>query len=134
MACYWKICVEKHIREGIVIDFGSTTTDFVLIKGGQVINNSFSDYRRLGTGELVYTGIIRTPIFAIMNSININTQKYKIIPEYFSSMSDIYRIHKKIKKNLMLMMKLIRLIKASLVVTIGYQGHLGLILTKNIKD
>ena len=34
----------------------------------------------------------------------------------------------------MLMMKLIRLIKASLVVTIGYQGHLGLILTKNIKD
>ena len=49
-------------------------------------------------------------------------------------MSDIYRIHKKIKKNLMLMMKLIRLIKASLVVTIGYQGHLGLILTKNIKD
>ena len=43
----------KHIREGMIIDFGSTTTDFVLIKGGQVINNSFSDYRRLGTGELV---------------------------------------------------------------------------------
>ena len=91
--------MSKHIREGIIIDFGSTTTDFVLIKGGQVINNSFSDYTRLGTGELVYTGIIRSPIFAIMNSININTQKYKIIPEYFSSMSDIYRIHKKIKKN-----------------------------------
>ena len=88
----------KHIREGIIIDFGSTTTDFVLIKDKHVINNSFSDYKRLRTGELVYTGIIRTPIFAIMNSIKIKTQKYKIIPEYFSNMSDVYRIHKKIEK------------------------------------
>ena len=70
-----------------------------------------------------------------MNSIEAKSiKKYKIIPEYFSNMSDIYRIHKKIKKSLMSMMKLILLIKASLAVTIGYQGHLDLILTKNIKN
>jgi probable H4MPT-linked C1 transfer pathway protein len=86
------------VNDAIVIDFGSTTTDFVCIKNGKIMNKAFNDFTRLLNGEILYTGLIRTPIFAIKQNIKYKSKTINIIPEYFSKTSDIYRVNKKIKK------------------------------------
>ena len=88
----------KFVNNAIVIDFGSTSTDFICIKNGKIMNKAFNDFTRLLNGEMLYTGLIRTPIFAIKKNIKYKSKNISIIPEYFSNTSDIYRINKKIKK------------------------------------
>ena len=46
----------------------------------------------------MYTGVTRTPIFAICNSVKYNAKTFNIIPELFSTLSDVYRINGKINK------------------------------------
>ena len=91
--------LSKLVNNAIVIDFGSTTTDFICIKNGKIMNKAFNDFTRLLNGEILYTGLIRTPIFAIKKNIKYKSKRITIIPEYFSNTSDIYRINKKIKKD-----------------------------------
>ena len=94
-----RLC-EKKIKDCIIIDFGSTTTDFICIKNFKFINKYFTDFSRLNNHELLYTGVIRTPIFSLLKKIVINKKNYNLIPEYFSDMSDIYRIKKILNKNI----------------------------------
>lgn len=91
----------QQIKAGLFIDIGSTTSDLVLIQDNQVIAQGISDYERLCTQELIYTGIIRTPVMAIIQSIphaihapysqNIGAA-VTIMAEYFATMADVYRI------------------------------------------
>lgn len=94
-----RLC-EKKIKDCIIIDFGSTTTDFICIKNFKFLNKCFTDFSRLNNHELLYTGIIRTPIFSLLKKIIIDKKNYNLIPEYFSDMSDIYRIKKILNKNI----------------------------------
>ena len=88
--------LEKKIKSCVAIDFGSTSTDILCIKNHKLLNKFFDDYSRLNNNELIYTGLTRTPLFGVSNSIKINKTEMNIIPEYFSDMSDIYRILQKI--------------------------------------
>ena len=81
--------MDKNI---IAIDIGSTTTDIVLIKNSKCINKRHDDYSGLNKNELLYTGILRTPIHSVENSIILKNKVYNVIPENFSTMSDIYRL------------------------------------------
>lgn len=92
-----RLC-EKKIKDCIIIDFGSTTTDFICIKNFKFINKYFTDFSRLNNYELLYTGVVRTPPFSLVKKIIINKSNYSLIPEYFSDMSDIYRIKKILNK------------------------------------
>ena len=91
--------LENIFSNAILIDFGSTTTDFVLVKNGIISNKFFDDFSRLNNNELIYTGVIRTPIFGLQKAINYNGMEFKIIPEQFSTTSDLFRIKKKIKNS-----------------------------------
>ncbi len=84
--------LENEIESCIAIDFGSTTTDFICIKNNKIINKFNDDYSRLNNSELLYTGFTRTPIFGVANQIDYNRKKLKIIPEFFSNTSDVYRV------------------------------------------
>ena len=86
--------LEKELNKIIIIDFGSTTTDLICIKNKKLVNKFFDDFSRINNFELLYTGFTRTPIFGITNEINIRKNKLKIIPEFFSNTSDVYRILK----------------------------------------
>ena len=88
--------ISRLYQNAIAVDFGSTTCDFLIIKKGKVINKRTSDFSGLQTRELLYTGCARTPIYAHLNEIIYNGRKYKIIPEQFSSMLDIYIILNKL--------------------------------------
>ncbi len=51
----------------ILVDVGSTTTDVIPILGGKPVPEGKTDYDRLFTNELSYTGVRRTPICAVTN-------------------------------------------------------------------
>ncbi len=84
--------VAQHTDAGILIDIGSTTTDIIPFESGQAINTSYTDYERLRHNELVYTGITRTPVMAVVNKMLHEGQWQNITAENFSTMADIYRL------------------------------------------
>jgi probable H4MPT-linked C1 transfer pathway protein len=50
----------------LLIDVGSTTTDIIPLQDGRPIPCGRSDPERLRSGELVYTGVRRTPVCALV--------------------------------------------------------------------
>jgi probable H4MPT-linked C1 transfer pathway protein len=50
----------------LVIDAGSTTTDIIPLNAGRPCPVGLTDPERLGSGELVYTGVRRTPLCALL--------------------------------------------------------------------
>ena len=57
--------VAKKHGTGVLLDIGSTTTDIIPFKAGELVSKSLTDADRLRTGELVYTGVSRTPLMAL---------------------------------------------------------------------
>jgi probable H4MPT-linked C1 transfer pathway protein len=53
----------------LVIDVGSTTTDIVPLTDGAPAPLACDDVGRMATGELVYTGVERTPVAAIVHTL-----------------------------------------------------------------
>ena len=51
-----------------------------------------NDQTRLRFDELVYTGVIRTPIMALTSKAIFNDQLQNIVAENFATTADIYRI------------------------------------------
>ena len=92
--------MSKKLTNAIVIDLGSTTTDFILIKNSKVINKRLDDFSGLSSQELLYIGCLRTPPYIFERSLRINKKNVQIIPENFSSLADVYRIIKKLPKSL----------------------------------
>lgn len=52
-----------------VIDVGSTTTDIVPLAAGVPVPMAHDDIGRMATGELVYTGVERTPVATLVRSL-----------------------------------------------------------------
>lgn len=84
--------VAGEIGSGLFIDIGSTTTDIVLLHDGIVVTDAYSDYQRLVSQELVYTGVVRTAVMAVAQSAKDNGQKIGVMAEYFATMADVYRV------------------------------------------
>ena len=78
--------------DGLFIDIGSTTTDILLFREGQVQAEGYTDYQRLISQELIYTGIIRTAVMAVAQSAVDQNQVIGIMAEYFATMADVYRV------------------------------------------
>lgn len=84
--------ITRYIDKGIMVDIGSTTTDIIAFSGGRILNQGYSDYERMSTGELVYTGIIRTPVMALVHDVYVNGERRPVIAEHFATMADVYRL------------------------------------------
>jgi len=74
------------------VDIGSTTTDILLLGDGKVMAEGYSDYQRLITQELVYTGMVRTPVMAIALTAQDQGKEVGLMAEYFATMADVYRV------------------------------------------
>ena len=57
----------------LFIDTGSTTTDIIPIRDGEIVAKGKSDLERLQNSELVYSGILRTNVATIVDSIPIRS-------------------------------------------------------------
>lgn len=82
--------LEREFSEGLLIDCGSTTTD--IIPFGKGTNYKKTDLERLGSGQLLYMGILRTPVNTITDSVPLEGEMVPISSEYFAITADVYNI------------------------------------------
>ena len=78
--------------DALLIDIGSTTADLIPIVRGRPAATGYSDAERLETGELVYTGIVRTPVIALADHVPFAGRRTRLMTETFAHMADVYRI------------------------------------------
>ena len=84
--------------DGLLIDIGSTTTDIIPIIEGEVRAVGRDDASRLINGELVYTGVVRTPVNTICDRVPYRGQWQPLAAETFATMADVYRLLGRIKE------------------------------------
>jgi len=84
--------VAGQIRDCLLVDVGSTTTDIIPIVGGQVIAAGRTDLDRLSTGELIYTGALRTNLAAIVQSVPVAGRFCRVASEYFAVSGDVHLV------------------------------------------
>lgn len=82
----------REVRDGILLDIGSTTTDLVPFAAGLPLAVGASDADRLAAGELVYTGIVRTPVMAVSDRLAYDGRWQGLAAERFATMADVYRV------------------------------------------
>ena len=80
------------VDEGVLIDIGSTTTDLIAFRAGRVLGCSSSDAERLASGELVYQGVVRTPLCALGPRIAWRDAELNVMNEFFATTADVYRL------------------------------------------
>ena len=76
----------------LLVDIGSTTTDIIPILEGRIVARGRSDTDRLLAGELIYTGVLRTPVSAITAVLPLRYARCPVASEYFAISGDVYRI------------------------------------------
>ncbi len=89
---YATALVAAAAGDGILLDVGSTTTDIVPLVGGGPHHAGYSDAERLESGELVYTGIVRTPVMALARAVPHNGRWRTVMAELFATMADVHRL------------------------------------------
>ncbi|MCC7410709.1 MAG: hypothetical protein IT495_03625 [Gammaproteobacteria bacterium] len=75
---------------GLLMDVGSTTTDLVAFAGGAVHARGYTDAERLRAGELIYTGVVRTPVAAVLRRVPLDGEWTATVAEFFASLGDVY--------------------------------------------
>jgi probable H4MPT-linked C1 transfer pathway protein len=75
---------------GLMIDIGSTTTDIIGLAHGRARPGGATDSERLARGELVYTGVGRTPICALLRKATWRGRSCRLATELFATTLDAY--------------------------------------------
>ena len=76
----------------LLIDMGSTTTDIIPLLDGLPVGQGANDCERLLAGELVYTGIRRTPICSVANELRFRGRSCPVAAEVFATTGDAFLI------------------------------------------
>jgi probable H4MPT-linked C1 transfer pathway protein len=82
----------QGIGEAVLVDIGSTTTDLIPLRAGRVAAQAGSDAERLATGELVYQGVVRTPLCALGPRVRWRGASVNVMNEFFATTADVYRL------------------------------------------
>lgn len=78
----------QEFGDCIFVDTGSTTTDIIPVKGVPLAAKT--DFERLKKSELVYTGILRTNIASILDTVKIGESSCRVSSELFAITADAY--------------------------------------------
>lgn len=84
--------IATRLKDALVIDIGSTTTDVISIRDHRVVNEGYTDSERLHARELVYCGVVRTPVFALCSAAQVKGRLIPPMNEYFANSADVYRL------------------------------------------
>ncbi len=82
--------VAEQTSDAILIDVGSTTADLVPIAGGRVVARGHTDTARLVSGEVVFTGALRTPVCAIVGTLPLRGRPCRVAAEWFAIAADAH--------------------------------------------
>jgi probable H4MPT-linked C1 transfer pathway protein len=84
--------VARHHAEALFVDMGSTTTDIVPIAEHAIAARGYTDAERLASGELVYTGLVRSFVMATADRAPFAGAWTRLIAENFANMADAHRV------------------------------------------
>lgn len=84
--------VGRSESDAIFVDIGSSTSDVIAVFGDKVCAKGYSDAERLSTGELIYTGAVRTPVMAVTDKVPFGGEWQGLMAERFAVMADVYRV------------------------------------------
>lgn len=76
----------------LLLDIGSTTSDIIPIRGGEVATRERTDTGRLISGELVYSGVVRTNPNTVVDRAPLRGEWVRLAAENFCLMGDVYLI------------------------------------------
>ena len=76
----------------MLIDIGSTTSDLIPLVNGLPEPTGRTDVERLQSGELVYSGVRRTPLCALVNSVMFGDATCRVAAELFATTLDLFLI------------------------------------------
>ena len=76
--------------DALLLDTGTTTTDVIPLVGGRVAARGRTDPERLASGELVYTGALRTPAEAIAHQVPLGGAWAGVSAEGFALSGDVH--------------------------------------------
>ncbi|MEM4155100.1 MAG: hydantoinase/oxoprolinase family protein [Archaeoglobaceae archaeon] len=89
-ASNWMASVSFLLKEGyrdfLFVDMGSTTTDLIPVKDRPLASRT--DFERLRRKELLYFGVLRTPVFYVLR----NFMDAELCPELFAITADVFRV------------------------------------------
>jgi hypothetical protein len=80
----------REVGDCLFVDMGSTTTDLIPIKGGPLAAKT--DFLRLASGELVYMGLLRTRLDALLPVLRIRGGRVPLVPEFFAIVADAHLV------------------------------------------
>jgi (4-(4-[2-(gamma-L-glutamylamino)ethyl]phenoxymethyl)furan-2-yl)methanamine synthase len=84
------LLLARSAPDAILLDCGGTTTDVIPIRAGQVAARGRTDVERLLSGELVYTGALRTNIAAVLSHVPVGAEPCPVSAELFSITADAH--------------------------------------------
>jgi probable H4MPT-linked C1 transfer pathway protein len=82
--------VATHYPDALLIDIGTTTTDIIPIVAGDMVAVGRTDPARLASGELVYSGVLRTPAEAMADHVVIEGEAVAVSAEGFALAGDVH--------------------------------------------
>jgi hypothetical protein len=77
-----------EVGDCLFVDMGSTTTDLIPIRGRPLAAKT--DFLRLARGELVYMGLLRTRLDALLPAARIRGDRVPLAPEFFAIIADAH--------------------------------------------
>jgi probable H4MPT-linked C1 transfer pathway protein len=84
--------VAQRMPDALLIDMGSTTTDIIPIVAGKPQPRGLTDGERLRSGELVYSGLTRTDVTAVVRSAILHGREQRLAAGGFATMADVRRV------------------------------------------
>jgi probable H4MPT-linked C1 transfer pathway protein len=75
----------------LLVDLGSTTTDIVPLSGMEPLRG-LTDLGRLQRGYLVYTGLLRTTVPALVREVSLGGVPTPVCPEFFAISADVHLV------------------------------------------
>jgi len=84
--------IAARLDAALLVDIGSTTTDIIAVAGGRAHARTSDDPARLASGELVYQGVVRTPLCALASRIVFGDREFNVMNEFFATTADVYRL------------------------------------------
>ena len=82
--------VAQSLPDALLIDIGTTSTDIIPIVDGEVAASGWTDPDRLASGELVYSGAVRTPVEALAVSVPLQGREVGLSAEAFALSGDVH--------------------------------------------
>jgi probable H4MPT-linked C1 transfer pathway protein len=74
----------------LLIDIGTTTCDLIPLRDGRPVPVGRTDRERLQSGELVYSGVRRTPVCAVVGAVSFRGGDCAVMAELFATTLDVY--------------------------------------------